>query len=185
MGNTPFKKYHPIEYVYKDYDYYLGFAIKKTKDKFLSEDLVQEVFLQLLTMNHHKLLIILDGGRIKTYICKIMMVKYFSKKSQFHKKYVRYNNNKVRPTNNNSFIEKKINEQLEYEDGIQLMESKIDKCLEEFDEYDRDVFKIYYETGLSFRKLEEETGISQRSLRNTITSVREKIKKMIHEPTEY
>ena len=76
MGNTPFKKYHPIEYVYKDYDYYLGFAIKKTKDKFLSEDLVQEVFLQLLTMNHHKLLIILDGGRIKTYICKIMMVKY-------------------------------------------------------------------------------------------------------------
>ncbi|QDP56705.1 MAG: hypothetical protein Unbinned3205contig1001_40 [Prokaryotic dsDNA virus sp.] len=170
------KKYHPIEYVYKDYNYFLGFAIKKTKDTFLAEDLVQEVFLQLLTMNHHKLLIILDGGKIKTYVCKIMLVKYFSKKSQFHKKNVKYKNNKVRPTNNNSFIEKKINEQIEHTDNVDDMLAKIDNCLKTMDAYDTKVFKLYYETGLSFRKLEEETGISQRSLRNTITKVRDNIK---------
>ena len=177
------KKYHPIEYVYKDYNYYLGFAIKQTKDMFLSEDLVQEVFLQLLTMNHHKLLIILDGGKIKTYICKIMMVKYFSKKSQFHKKYVRYSNNKVRPANNEAFIERVLNEQIEYEDGILEMEQRIDKCLDTFSIYDRDIFNIYYETGLSYRKLEKETGISQRSLRNTITKVREQIKTILNDTT--
>ena len=159
MENTHSKKYHPIEYVYKDYKYYLGFAIKKTKDRFLSEDLVQEVFLQLLTMNQHKLLIILDGGKIKTYVCKIMMVKYFSKKSQFHKKYVRYNNLKVRTKNNETFIEK-------------------------IDKYDRDVFKLYYEAGMSFNKLEKETGISKRSFRNTITKVRDKIKIMVNELKE-
>lgn len=181
MENMPFKKYHPIEYVYKDYKYFLGFAIKKTKDAFLSEDLVQEVFLQLLTMNQHKLLIIIDGGKIKTYVCKILLVKYFSKKSQFHKKYVRYNNLKVRPTNNSSFIEKVINEQNEHEDNVLEMEAKINECLKTMDVYDTKVFKLYYETGLSFKKLEEETGISQRSLRNTITKVRNNIKKIIDE----
>lgn len=181
MESMRSKKYHPIEYVYKDYKYYLGFAIKQTKDTFLSEDLVQEVFLQMLTMNHHKLLIILDGGKIKTYICKIMMVKYFSKKSQFHKKYVRYNNNKVRPRNNEAFMERIMNEKIEYEDGILDMEMKINKCLETFEEYDRDIFNLYYETGLSFNKLEKETGISQRSLRNTITKVREQIKTILHD----
>ena len=181
MESMRSRKYHPIEYVYKDYNYYLGFAIKKTKDKFLSEDLVQEVFLQLLTMNHHKLLIILDGGKIKTYICKIMMVKYYSNKSQFHKKYVRYNNLKIRPVNNDSFIEKMINEQSEYQDGILEMEHKISQCLKTMDVYDAKVFNLYYETGLSFKKLEKETGISQRSLRNTITKVKEQIKNILNE----
>ena len=184
MESMRSKKYHPIEYVYKDYKYFLGFAIKKTKDTFLAEDLVQEVFLQLLTMNHHKLLIILDGGKIKTYVCKIMLVKYFSKKSQFHKKNVKYKNNKVRPTNNNSFIEKKINEQIEHSDNVDDMLFKIDNCLKSMDVYDAKVFKLYYETGLSFRRLEEETGISQRSLRNTITKVRDNIKTILNEVKE-
>ena len=83
-------KWHPIEWIYKDHAYFLGFAIKQTKDKDLSEDLVQETFLQLMTMNQHKLLIIIDSGKIKTYICKIMMVKYYSSKSQFNKKLVQY-----------------------------------------------------------------------------------------------
>jgi len=175
------RKYHPIEYVYKDYDYYLGFVINKTKDRYLAEDLVQEVFLQLLTMNHHQLLIILEGGRIKTYICKILMVKYFSKKSQFNRKYVQHNKNKVNASD--GFIEKKINDN-NLDDGVLDMEAKINKCLDSFDEYDKKVFQLYYELGLSYSKLEDEIGISQRSLRNTITKVRNNIKEMLHDFNE-
>lgn len=181
MENMRSKKYHPIEYIYKDYDYYLGFVIKKTKDKLLAEDLVQEVFLQLLTMNHHQLLIILEGGKIKTYICKILMVKYFSKKSHFNKKYVQHNKNKVNASD--SFIEKQLNDR-NLDDGVLDMESKINKCLNSFDDYDRKIFELYYELGLSYSKLEDEIGISQRSLRNTITKVRNNIKKIIHEAKE-
>tara|TARA_R100001244_G_C5166881_1_gene131452 strand:- start:459 stop:998 length:540 start_codon:yes stop_codon:yes gene_type:complete len=173
------KEYHPIEYIYKDYNYFLGFAIKKTRDKLLAEDLVQETFLQLLTMNHHKLLIILEGGKIKTYICKILMVKYFSKKSQFNKKYVQYNKKKINATD--GFIEKLANDQIEEVDHIDEMEAQIQKCLDGFDNYDRKIFELYYELGLSYPKLENEIGISQRSLRNTITKVRNNITKILND----
>ena len=111
-------KWHPIEWIYKDHAYFLGFAIKQTKDKDLSEDLVQETFLQLMTMNQHKLLIIIESGKIKTYICKIMMVKYYSKKSQFHKKIVQYKKKKIE--SDNSFLEHLANKNAE----IQADESK-------------------------------------------------------------
>tara|TARA_R100001244_G_scaffold132321_3_gene108202 strand:+ start:262 stop:813 length:552 start_codon:yes stop_codon:yes gene_type:complete len=173
------KKYHPIEYIYKDYNYFLGFAIKKTRDKLLAEDLVQETFLQLLTMNHHKLLIILEGGKIKTYICKILMVKYFSKKSQFNKKYVQYNKNKINAQD--SFIEKLANKHFDTTDYVDEMEHKINDCLNSFSEYDRKIFELYYELGLSYSALEIEIGISQRSLRNTIKQVRDNIKQMLND----
>jgi RNA polymerase sigma factor (sigma-70 family) len=175
------KQLHPIEYVYKDYSYFLGFVIKKTKDRTLAEDLIQDTFLQLMTMNQHKLLIIIDSGRIKTYVCKIMMVKYFSKKSQFNKKYVQFNKNKI--SCDSSFLEHLANKGIESEDDsiewCKEMQTSIDNCLETFDDYDRKIFNLYYELGLSFPKLEDELGISQRSLRLTITKVRNNIKELI------
>jgi RNA polymerase sigma factor (sigma-70 family) len=175
------KQMHPIEYVYQDYQYFLGFVIKQTRDKTLAEDLIQDTFLQLLTMNQHKLLIIIDSGKIKTYVCKIMMVKYFSKKSQFNKKLVQYNKKKINC--DASFLEHLVNKVGEVDDDSDAwfneMNDKVDKCLEIFDEYDRKVFNLYYELGLSFPKLEKEIGISQRSLRLTITKVRNNIKEMI------
>lgn len=175
------KQWHPIEWIYKDFKYYLGFAIKKTKDKDLSEDLVQETFLQLMTMNQHKLLIIIDSGKIKTYICKIMMVKYFSNKSQFNKKMVQYKRKKIE--SNESFLEHLVNKNAEVEDDsnehMDLMNKRIDDCLNSFDEYDRKLFSLYYETGLSIRRLSEETGITFKSIQYTIDKVKKNIKDLI------
>ena len=174
-------KWHPIEWIYKDFQYYLGFAIKQTKDKDLSEDLVQETFLQLMTMNQHKLLIIIDSGKIKTYICKIMMVKYFSAKSQFNKKMVQYKKKKIK--SDASFLEHLVNKNNEIDDStneyIDSLHKKIDDCLATFDDYDRKLFQLYYETGLSVRKLSQETGITFKSIQYTIDKVKKNIKNLI------
>lgn len=174
-------KWHPIEWIYKDFQYYLGFAIKQTKDKDLSEDLVQETFLQLMTMNQHKLLIIIDSGKIKTYICKIMMVKYFSAKSQFNKKMVQYKKKKIK--SDASFLEHLVNKNNEIDDTtneyIDSLHKKIDDCLATFDDYDRKLFQLYYETGLSVRKLSQETGITFKSIQYTIDKVKKNIKNLI------
>lgn len=174
-------QWHPIEWIYKDFKYYLGFAINKTKDKDLSEDLVQETFLQLMTMNQHKLLIIIDSGKIKTYICKIMMVKYYSNKSQFNKKIVQYKKKKIE--SNESFLEHLVNKNAEFDvdanEHLNIMNKKIDDCLKTFDEYDRKLFQLYYETGLSIRRLSEETGITFKSIQYTIDKVKKNIKDLI------
>tara|TARA_B110000008_G_scaffold40786_1_gene37721 strand:- start:239 stop:766 length:528 start_codon:yes stop_codon:yes gene_type:complete len=172
-------KWHPIEWIYKDHAYFLGFAIKQTKDKDLSEDLVQETFLQLMTMNQHKLLIIIDSGKIKTYICKIMMVKYYSAKSQFNKKMVQYKKKKIQ--SDESFLEHlaNINSPEHHQETLNQMNEKIDNCLLHFDEYDRKLFQLYYETGLSVRQLSEETGISFKSIQYTIDKVKKNIKNII------
>lgn len=169
-------KWHPIEWIYKDFDYFLGFAIKQTKDKDLSQDLVQETFLQLMTMNQHRLLIIIDSGKIKTYICKIMMVKYYSAKSQFNKKMVQYKKKKIQ--SDESFLEHLANKNSpeHHQETLNEMNEKIDNCLTHFDEYDRKLFQLYYETGLSVRKLSEETGISFKSIQYTIDKVKKNIK---------
>ncbi len=174
-------KWHPVEWIYKDHDYFLGFAIKKTKDVDLSKDLVQDVFMQLLTMNQHKLLIIIDSGHIKSYVCKIILMKFFSKKSSFHKQHVSWKNNKIKA--DNSFLEHLANENADHSEEsvwVEEMHQKIDNCLENFDDYDRQIFNLYYETGLSFRKLSDETGIEARSLEHSVKKVRENIKQMIN-----
>ena len=172
-------QWHPIEWIYKDYKYFLGFAIKQTKDKDLSEDLVQETFLQLMTMNQHKLLIIIDSGKIKTYICKIMIVKFYSTKSQFNKKMVQYKKKKI--NSDDSFLEHLANKRIENNsnDHVEMMNEKIDDCLNTFDEYDRKLFQLYYETGLSIRRLSEETGITFKSIQYTIDKVKKNIKDLI------
>jgi len=176
-------KWHPIEWIYKDFEYFLGFAVKKTKDKYLSEDLVQDTFLQLMTMNQHKLLIIIDSGRIKTYVCKIILMKYFSKRSAFHKQNVAYQNNKIK--SNDSFLEHLVNQNeqmnVEHDEWVEDMHQKVDDCINHFDEYDQKVFQLYYELGLSFRRLSDETGIDARSLEHSVKKVRENIKKQIGE----
>lgn len=59
------------------------------------------------------------------------------------------------------------------------MNKKIDDCLKTFDEYDRKLFQLYYETGLSIRRLSEETGITFKSIQYTIDKVKKNIKDLI------
>ena len=56
---------------------------------------------------------------------------------------------------------------------------KIDKALDDFYWYDRDVFKLYYYEGNTLTGLAKKTGISRNSLFTTIDKVREQLKEIL------
>ena len=58
---------------------------------------------------------------------------------------------------------------------------QIDKALEDFYWYDRDVFKLYYYEGHTLTGLAKKTGISRNSLFTTIDKVREQLKELLDE----
>ena len=60
-----------------------------------------------------------------------------------------------------------------------LMNQKIDDCLNLIDDYDKNLFKLYYETGLSVRQSSKETGITFKSIQYTIDKVKKNIKELI------
>ena len=57
----------------------------------------------------------------------------------------------------------------------------IDKALDDFYWYDRDVFKLYYYEGNTLSGLAKKTGISRNSLFTTIDKVREQLKDLLDE----
>ena len=109
------------------------------------------------------------------------MVKYFSNKSQFNKKIVQYKKKKIQ--SDESFLEHLVNKNAEIEDDstehLKIMNQKLEDCMNTFDEYDKKLFKLYYETGLSIRKLSDETGISFKSIQYTIDKVKKNIKQLL------
>ncbi len=58
---------------------------------------------------------------------------------------------------------------------------QIDKALEDFYWYDRDVFKLYYYEGHTLTGLAKKTGISRNSLFTTIDKIREQLKELLDE----
>ena len=62
-----------------------------------------------------------------------------------------------------------------------LLKQKIDKALDSFYWYDRDVFKLYYYEGHTLTGLAKKTGISRNSLFTTIDKVREQLKELLDE----
>ena len=89
------KQYTVIEVMYKDYNKFYAFALSLLKNKYLAEDVVQDVFLQLLSSNSNHLLWILDTGKGVSYINKIIAVRCLSKKSQFYKQQIKYIKSKI------------------------------------------------------------------------------------------
>jgi len=92
---------------------------------------------------------------------------------------VQYKKKKI--NSDDSFLEHLANKRIENNsnDHVEMMNEKIDDCLNTFDEYDRKLFQLYYETGLSIRRLSEETGITFKSIQYTIDKVKNNIKKLI------
>ena len=69
------KTYTITEMLYLDFDDYLGFANTFVKDYDMAKDVVQDVFLQLITSNSNHLLWVDTAGSSKSYIKKIIAVR--------------------------------------------------------------------------------------------------------------
>tara|TARA_R110000765_G_scaffold339021_3_gene429200 strand:+ start:300 stop:836 length:537 start_codon:yes stop_codon:yes gene_type:complete len=168
------KQYSIIEFLYKDYNKFYGFALSLLKNKYLAEDVVQDVFLQLLNSNSNHLLWIFDSGNGISYINKIIAVRCLSKKSQFYKQQIQYIKKKIDVNENElEYLYNKVNESSTYISDILL--DKINEITKTFNEYERDIFMLYYQSNMTYQELSIETGIPKISIYNSVRKVKRKI----------
>tara|TARA_R110000744_G_scaffold134922_1_gene244215 strand:+ start:10866 stop:11387 length:522 start_codon:yes stop_codon:yes gene_type:complete len=172
------KKYSIIEILYKDFSRFVNFAYTLLKSKPLSEDVVQDIFVQLLNSNSNHLLWIYDTGNGVSYINKIIAVRCLSKKSQFYKSQILYIKNKINVSETElEYLHNKHNTE-----GInvsEILNNQLRKIISTFDQYERDLFLLYYESGMSYEELSKQIGIPKISIYNTVRKIRKKIKQKI------
>ena len=156
------KKYSIVEILYKDYNKLVNFANSLLRNKNLAEDVVQDVFVQLLTSNSNHLLWIFNTGKGVSYMNKIIAVRCLSKKSQFYKQQVSY----IKINSKDKSISEKLF-------------NKIKKNISNFDEYEKNLFLLYYESGMTYKELSMEIGIPKISIYNTVRKVKKQLKDLV------
>jgi RNA polymerase sigma-70 factor (ECF subfamily) len=172
------KQYSVIEVLYKDYNKFYAFALSLLKNKHLAEDVVQDVFLQLLSSNSNHLLWIFDKGKGISYINKIIAVRCLSKKSQFYKQQVQYVKSKINVSEQElEYLYNKLN--TESISLSKVLRQKIKNVIDGFDEYEKNLFLLYYESGMTYTELSKEIGIPKISIYNTVRKVKKQIKKQL------
>ena len=119
----------------------LCIELKKIAQNFIPakdlDDLVQEVFLQLLTMQEEKLQKLVDSGDIYKYFNRMCKLNYYSKNSRYY-----YTYNKILEHitfTDKSFIYKQTYNNLYIKEDTDL----IVQILSELYWYDRELFKLY------------------------------------------
>jgi len=145
----------------------------------LAEDVVQDVFLQLMTSNSNHLLWIFDTGKGVSYVNKIVAVRCLSKKSQFYKQQIEYIKKKVKNISEREleyFCNLKNNTSISISE---ILVNNILKIISTFDKYERDLFLLYYDSGMTYEELSKETGIPKISIYNTVRKVQKQIKEKV------
>lgn len=129
-----------------------------------SEDIVQEMYLKI----HNNKNILNDKGLINKYYVyltlKSVLLDYFRKRSK---------HNFVNIDDYSYIIEEtNLDEQQAYHN----LSLKIDEQVDKWHWYDKDLFELYRHSGLSIRKIANETDISWVSIFHTLKNCKGKIK---------
>tara|TARA_B100000902_G_scaffold353112_1_gene364316 strand:+ start:1271 stop:1825 length:555 start_codon:yes stop_codon:yes gene_type:complete len=162
-----------------------------TQDENEINEVVQELMLYFMQMNPDTLKSIFekDGKKgILSYGAVVLRRSFTSNRSPYYYKYKKYythiDSRSTDITNDSTDVYHKKHlynipnaEQYKQWQKLEL----IDKALDEFYWYDRDVFKLYYYEGNTLSGLAKKTGISRNSLFTTIDKVREQLKELLNE----
>ena len=144
------------------------------------DDLVQEVFVQLLTMDSKKLQELISSGDIHRYFNRICKLNYYSRNSKYY-----YTYNKIKEHIifvDNTKPTKQIQQNLYIKEDADL----IVQILSELYWYDRELFKLYVlgdsdNKSYTYTSLSERTKISRISIYYTIKGVKKYIAKRLKE----
>tara|TARA_R100000951_G_scaffold112669_1_gene113325 strand:+ start:341 stop:895 length:555 start_codon:yes stop_codon:yes gene_type:complete len=155
------------------------------------EETVGELMLYFLQMNPDTLRSIYEKDNKKgiiSYGAVVLRRSFTSPRSPYYYKYKKYYTHldsftsnityEVTGGNNKKHLYNIPNPN-EYQQWQKL--EQIDKALDDFYWYDRDVFKLYYYEGNTLSGLAKKTGISRNSLFTTIDKVREQLKELLDE----
>jgi len=141
------------------------------------DDLVQEVFIQLLNMDEIKLQSLINTGDIYRYFNRMAKLNYYSRNSRYYYTYKKeYDHIKYIDEDD---LQKKIQTPTE----LYTIEDSdlINSILDELYWYDRELFKLYVlgddnKASYSYTSLAKKTGISRISIYYTIRNVKKYIK---------
>ena len=139
-----------------------------------ARELLHESLVAMYKYPTEKLEFIKEDGKLFFFMARIMANMYHSKTSQYYYKIKRFYKFHVISHGNDSDKDISTNT---YDNRIELIEDELNKLYW----YDREVFKLYYfgdNNGKthSFTSLSKMTGISRKSLFNTVKNVREHLK---------
>lgn len=155
------------------------------------DDLLQELYISLLTKDDAVIIGLNERNEIKFYIIRIIISQFYGKKSRYYRLFKKDSNHVEFEPNINDEMEfnlenkrsldeytTKINEENALDFKTKNINEKIifiNKELAKLDWYDRDVYKHYEGQEIGYRKLAKKLNIPHVSLYYTVTGVRKKI----------
>lgn len=151
------------------------------------DDLVQEVFVQLLTMDKDKLQKLIDSDEIYPYFNRMAKLNYYSKTSRYYYTYLKEYEH-VTYSTDLAVKALKLNDiKHTYNDLYTIQGADvINTLLSELYWYDRELFKLYVLGSVdgknyTYTTLAQKTGISRMSIYSTIKGVKKHIAKRLNE----
>jgi RNA polymerase sigma factor (sigma-70 family) len=159
-----------IELIYKDKAYInICRQICSNGNYYDYEDLFHEVILILFEKQDHEITTAHEAKFLKFLFARICNNQYRSKTSPFHKKY--------RGMFKTSELEN--NEQEDRvdisEDGFKLIVEKITSHLNTLNDYDKNLFAVWMELGMSSAEVARRTGIEQQNVSKKILKIRKEL----------
>jgi hypothetical protein len=153
-------KSHIIEQLYADKD--IAQAIGKMQPVDLQDDLRQEMFMVLCEMDEKKLMDMHEKGFLKFYLVRTMLSMIKSDRSTFF--------NKFRKQVEEWSVQYDSKEDEPY--PMDEMIYKLNKSMDILHWYEKEIFKLYSESGMNIMELSRNTKIPYRSLSLTIKKVK-------------
>lgn len=152
------------QYLTNDYNELVKAANKITGNSDLSVDLLHYAIEEMSFKENIQSIV--DSGGARFYCVRIMMTQWRSQTGPFYKQYI------------------KKGEPIQYHDvedkeDVTLDIDKVNEILEGLNWYDRELWKLYVESGLNYSKLSKETGIPRTSIGLTLNRVRKHIKQKL------
>lgn len=159
------------------YSFYRLNAIKMSKSVEIGEELVQELFLILMEKDKKLLKKLADENKAEAYCLKIMKTQLYSKNTNFYKSEISWRKNRDSDSFNINKIDNKAIEKEKEIDFIKMVEiEKVDLLIKRLPYFEREVFRVYYSEGLSLNRFAKKSGISRKTIYNTINKVKNYIK---------
>tara|TARA_R100001163_G_scaffold41599_1_gene31524 strand:+ start:23405 stop:23932 length:528 start_codon:yes stop_codon:yes gene_type:complete len=160
---------HWIELIYKHHKEWIDIATALGSKN--PEDIVQEAYYRLLKYGDPKKFIRKDKVH-RGYMFFVIRNIYNDE----------YKKSKKMPKDENTTTFKQLNEnELEKEKAFWKLCQKMDKHLESFHWYDKKIFEIYRDSGMSIRKMAKETQISWVNIFHTLKKVKTEMREKFGE----
>ena len=160
-------------------------ALSICKDEHLANDLVQLMYIRILKYIKDIDKIKVNGKINSLYIYVTIKNIYYQHKNKLKKKkrfeyqeYDCYDESNDENSYSSSFVStiEDENNVIEYERAHQKIIDKIEKEIKTWHWYDEKLFRLYYYTDKSLRKIAKETSISLTSIYNSCKNYKEIIK---------